>query len=89
MLSRLAGRRLGLGGGCLGALLRRGMFPRFVLEKPESGGAQKDAQDQSIEKTSHRVPVVGLGLRFRRRFLRGGLFGGRLEFVQFNHVFDP
>jgi hypothetical protein len=56
MLPRLAGGGLSLGSGGLGALLRLGMFPRFVLDKPVPCGAQNDAQEQSIEKTSHNVP---------------------------------
>jgi hypothetical protein len=48
---------LGLGGGGLGALLRLGMFPRFFFDKPVRRSAQNDAENQSIEKTSHNVPL--------------------------------
>jgi hypothetical protein len=57
---------LHLGGSVLGALLRDRMFPRFVLDKPVSHSAQNDAEDQSVEKTSHNVPFFDVcGMRSR------------------------
>jgi hypothetical protein len=55
MLPRFAGGGLRLSGCCLGALLRLGMLPRFVLDKPVPRSAQNDAEEQSIEKTFHFV----------------------------------